>query len=161
MNSNTSHVNLYLYRRRRYCCKRTYSNTSHVNLYRSHSSDHRRTLCIQIHLMLIFIQISHKSFYFQLFIQIHLMLIFICSVTGGYGCEYCIQIHLMLIFISEQELRVGGVARHSNTSHVNLYQHCITHYFSLHMIQIHLMLIFIADDARSSMQSVLFKYISC
>ena len=125
MNSNTSHVNLYLYRRRRYCCKRTYSNTSHVNLYRSHSSDHRRTLCIQI----------------------HLMLIFICSVTGGYGCEYCIQIHLMLIFISEQELRVGGVARHSNTSHVNLYQHCITHYFSLHMIQIHLMLIFINAPA--------------
>ena len=117
------------------------SNTSHVIVYQDLEWNRAIDLCIQIHLMLLFIYydgykwmdkylfkyiscyclsdsrlISGKCY----IIQIHLMLLFIERELDYSFRVGIIQIHLMLLFILAS-LSFPPLPVHSNTSHVIVY----------------------------------------
>ena len=120
VNSNTSHVNLYLLvGNKNYFCFDD-SNTSHVNLYH-----HPRS---RLHLLLS--------------IQIHLMLIFIAGIID----ENIFNLDSNTSHVNLYHNGMEHDARrllYANTAHVNLYPESLWEVQGIVGIQIHLMLIFI------------------
>ena len=119
--SNTSHVTLYQVQELKAAIERGYSNTSHVTLYHCLSGQKRYSVAIQIHLMLLFINVANStSKGLKKFKYISCYSLSVCRRdSGGFGQ---IQIHLMLLFISVAENMMPFHSVHSNTSHVTLYR---------------------------------------
>ena len=163
INSNTSHVLIYLSRSMLLTMFGTNSNTSHVLIYPRRFSTAASTSAIQIHLMFLFIVTKSggtvRAFEFKyiscsylsveyskkiqpLRIQIHLMFLFILVLCFSVSSVKRIQIHLMFLFID-----VSSVKRID----FRLFKYISCSYLSLSAkpetgtksIQIHLMFLFI------------------
>ena len=131
--------------------------------------------------MLLFINTLQLQYKPLLCIQIHLMLLFITEHIRGNGLSRysntshvivyhhtsltniwlsVIQIHLMLLFITITGA-IWAERRDSNTSHVIVYRKYFFPAHTVRTIQIHLMLLFICIGIQAAKCWYLFKYISC